>query len=116
MPAKLTDEEIAEIKKLPADEQPIALAQVTCPVSDDHLGEMGAPIKQVVDGKTVLPLLRELREALKADPAKYPGQAEEVSRTRADPRDPSIASARPEPWTAGFHDRRPLAGGRPHRI
>ena len=50
---KLTEEELAEIKKLPADEQPVAIAQVTCPVSGDHLGgEMGVPIKQVIGDKT----------------------------------------------------------------
>jgi hypothetical protein len=51
---KLTDEEIAEIKKLPAEDQKIALAQMTCPVSGEHLGEsgMGAPIKQVIGDKT----------------------------------------------------------------
>jgi hypothetical protein len=51
---KLSDEEIAEIKKLPPEDQKIALAQVTCPVSDGHLGDpgMGAPIKQVIGDKT----------------------------------------------------------------
>jgi hypothetical protein len=51
---KLTDEEIAEVKKLPADEQAAALGQVTCPVSGHHLGEggMGAPIKQTIGDKT----------------------------------------------------------------
>jgi Archaeal TRASH domain len=52
-PVKLSDEQIAEIKKLPADEQPIALAQKVCPVSGDPLGgEMGIPIKQTIGDKT----------------------------------------------------------------
>lgn len=51
-PAKLSDAELAEIKKLPADEQVAAIAQVTCPVSGDHLGEMGAPIKQTIGDKS----------------------------------------------------------------
>ncbi len=70
-PAKLSDEEIAEIKKLPADEQAIALAQVTCPVSNDHLGggEMGMPIKQVVEGKTFFLCCAGCEKAVKADPA-----------------------------------------------
>jgi len=70
-PAKLSADEVAEIKKLPADDQPIALAQVSCPVSDSHLGEMGAPIKQVVDGKTVFLCCEKCEKPLKADPAKY---------------------------------------------
>jgi hypothetical protein len=49
----LSDEQLAEIKKLPADEQPIALAQKVCPVSHDALGgEMGVPIKQTIGDKT----------------------------------------------------------------
>ena len=43
--AKLTGDEIAEIKKLPAGEVDAALKQAVCPVSDEHLGGMGAPIK-----------------------------------------------------------------------
>ena len=70
-PAKLSDAEIAEIKKLPADEQPIALAQVSCPVSDGHLGDMGVPIKKVVDGKTVYLCCGGCEKSLEAEPAKY---------------------------------------------
>ena len=70
-PAKLSDEEIAEIKKLPADEQPIALAQMVCPVGEGHLGEMGMPLKQVVEGKTVFLCCAGCEEKLKKDPATY---------------------------------------------
>ena len=48
---KLTDKEIANIQKLPAVEQTIAMAQVECPVGGGHLGGMGMPIRQEVDGK-----------------------------------------------------------------
>ena len=49
----LTEEQIAEIKKLPPDEQPIAMAQKICPVSGEPLGgDMGAPIKQKIGDKT----------------------------------------------------------------
>jgi hypothetical protein len=43
--AVLTTEEIAEIKKLPEAEQALAFAQKVCPVSGEHLGEMGTPVK-----------------------------------------------------------------------
>ncbi len=66
---KLSDEEIAEIKKLPADEQPIALAQVTCPVSGDNLGAMEKPIKQVVDGQTFFLCCSGCEKAVKSNPA-----------------------------------------------
>ena len=51
---KLTDEEIALIKKLPPEDQKIAMEQVTCPVSGGHLGdpEMGVPIKQTIGDRT----------------------------------------------------------------
>ena len=53
-PDKLTDEEVAEIKKLPPEDQAIALAQVSCPVSGGHLGDpdMGVPIKQAIGDRT----------------------------------------------------------------
>jgi hypothetical protein len=67
---KLSDEEIAEIKKLSPEDQKIAFAQVVCPVSGDHLGEggMGAPIKQVVDGKTFFLCCKGCEDDVKADP------------------------------------------------
>jgi hypothetical protein len=66
----LTSEELAEIKKLPAEEQPIAIAQASCPVSGDHLGEMGAPIKQVVGDKTFFLCCAGCEKAVKANPDK----------------------------------------------
>ena len=48
----LTEDEIKEIKTLPADEQAAALKQAKCPVSDEALGSMGTPIKVVAEGKT----------------------------------------------------------------
>ncbi len=65
---KLSDEEIAEIKKLPADEQPIAMAQMTCPVSGDKLGSMDKPVKQVVEGKTFFLCCSNCEDKVKSDP------------------------------------------------
>lgn len=66
---KLSDEELAEIKKLPAAEQPIALAQKVCPVTDAHLGEMGVPIRQEVDGKVFFLCCGGCTGQVKSDPA-----------------------------------------------
>ena len=66
---KLSDKEIAAIKKLPADEQTIAMAQKVCPVSGSHLGGMDMPIKQVVDGKTFFLCCDGCESDVKADPA-----------------------------------------------
>jgi YHS domain-containing protein len=66
--AKLSDKEIAEIKKLPEAEQPVALTQMTCPVSDEHLGEMGTPIKQTIDDKTFYICCESCEAKVKSDP------------------------------------------------
>lgn len=65
---KLTDEELAEVKKLPADEQAIALKQVSCPVSDEHLGGMGVPIKAEIEGRTFFLCCKNCQAEVKKDP------------------------------------------------
>lgn len=67
-PSKLTDDEIAEIKKLPAAEQDLALKQAVCPVSDEHLGEMGMPVKVTAEGKTFFLCCKSCEKEVKADP------------------------------------------------
>lgn len=47
---KLSDDEIANIKKLPADEQDAAFKQAVCPVSGENLG-MDVPIKVSAEGR-----------------------------------------------------------------
>jgi YHS domain-containing protein len=69
--AKLSDDEIAEIKKLPAADQAIALKQILCPVSDEPLGAMGAPIKETVGGKTFFLCCKSCEKDLKKDEKKY---------------------------------------------
>jgi hypothetical protein len=69
--SKLTADEIAAIKQLPASEQDLALKQEVCPVSDEHLGEMGKPVKMTVEGRTVFLCCDNCEKDLKADPKKY---------------------------------------------
>ena len=47
-------DEIAEIEKLPAAEKALALKQAVCPVSEEHLGSMGMPVKATAEGRTFL--------------------------------------------------------------
>jgi hypothetical protein len=68
---KLTPDEIATIKQLPAADQDLALKQAVCPVSDEHLGEMGKPYKTTVDGRTVFLCCDMCEKELKADPKKF---------------------------------------------
>ncbi len=66
--SKLTADEIAEIKKLPAAEQAIALSQISCPVGGEHLGGMGVPIKVVAEGKTFFICCKSCQKEVDADP------------------------------------------------
>jgi YHS domain-containing protein len=66
---KLNPDEIAEIKKLPADQQAAALEQKICPISDEHLGSMGVPIRVEADGKTAFLCCDGCVGAFKKDPA-----------------------------------------------
>jgi hypothetical protein len=66
--AALTDDEIAEIKKLPAAEQALALKQLVCPVSGEHLGSMEMPLKVTAEGKTFFLCCKGCEKDLKADP------------------------------------------------
>lgn len=64
-----TDEEsLAAIKKLPADEQKLAIAQGVCPVSGEALGEMGVPLKVTAEGRTFYLCCKSCQAELKADP------------------------------------------------
>lgn len=51
--SRLTPEHLAEIAKLPADEQTLAMQQVLCPITKEPLGSMGKPVKVPVDGDSV---------------------------------------------------------------
>jgi hypothetical protein len=69
---KLSDDELAQIKKLPADEQAAAIAQAVCPVSEHHLGggNMGAPIKQTIGDKTFYICCGGCKDEVKENPDK----------------------------------------------
>lgn len=67
-PVKLTDDEIAKIKTLPAADQELALKQAVCPVSGDHLGNMGAPVKITAEGRTFFLCCKGCQDDVKANP------------------------------------------------
>jgi hypothetical protein len=64
----LSEEEIAEIKTLPAAEQPLALKQLVCPVSEENLGSMGKPIKMEAKGQTFFLCCSGCEKSVKSDP------------------------------------------------
>jgi YHS domain-containing protein len=65
---KLTDDELAAIKKLPADEQTLAMSQALCPVSGEHLGEMGTPVKVSAEGKTFYLCCKSCQKEVASNP------------------------------------------------
>ncbi len=69
-PAKpLTDKQLAEIRKLPDEaDQKAAIAQKICPISGQHLGGMGKPVKETVDGHTVFLCCPSCIEDFNKDP------------------------------------------------
>lgn len=65
----LSEEEIAEVKKLPTEaEQTAALSQKACPVSGEHLGSMGMPIKVSAEGKDLYLCCKGCKEEFDKDP------------------------------------------------
>ena len=56
---------------LGAEDAKLAKAQATCPVSDEQLGDMGAPIKVMVGDKPVFICCSSCKKNLLADPDKY---------------------------------------------
>lgn len=50
---ELSEADLKEIAKLPPADQELARTQRVCPVTDEPLGSMGAPIKVVVDGEPI---------------------------------------------------------------
>jgi hypothetical protein len=68
---KLTADELAAIKELPASEQDVATRQAVCPVSSHHLGSMGMPVKVSALGRTFYLCCDDCNEKVKADPKAY---------------------------------------------
>jgi hypothetical protein len=64
----LTADELAEIKKLPAEDQEAAIKQAVCPVSDEHLGEMGTPVKVSAAGRSFFLCCNNCQKDVKANP------------------------------------------------
>ncbi|MGE3818593.1 MAG: hypothetical protein AB7I30_04110 [Isosphaeraceae bacterium] len=65
---KFSEEQLAEIKTLPEADQAIALKQAICPVSEETLGDMGAPVKVMAEGQTVFVCCKSCTKEVEADP------------------------------------------------
>lgn len=61
----------AALAELPADDRLLAEKQKVCPVTDELLGSMGAPIKVDVQGKPVFICCEGCKEELLARPDVY---------------------------------------------
>ena len=73
----LSEKDLAQVRKLPMEEQAAAMAQKICPVQLDEdgqpnrLGSMGMPIKVIVEGREVYVCCAGCIAELKAEPAKF---------------------------------------------
>ena len=103
---KLTENEIAEIRKLPMREQSVALAQKVCPVSGEHLGSMGKPFKVAADDRVVFLCCEGCEEEFRAKAATkvVPEQKHQTTPTTkqtdkrtATPSEPRLACNQEEP-------------------
>jgi hypothetical protein len=65
--AKLSADEVAAIKQLPAGEQEAALKQAVCPVSGHNLGSMDKPVKVSAEGRTFYLCCEDCQEKVKTD-------------------------------------------------
>jgi hypothetical protein len=65
----LTADEIAEIKKLPTSDAEQALQQLVCPVSGEHLGAMGVPLKVTAADQTFYLCCKGCSKEVKDNPA-----------------------------------------------
>jgi hypothetical protein len=65
---RLSADELASIKKLPAGEQELATKQLVCPVSTENLGSMGMPVKVTAEGRTFYLCCKGCQKELNADP------------------------------------------------
>jgi YHS domain-containing protein len=59
------------LAKLSAEDRALAEKQKTCPVTDEPLGSMGAPVKVSLKGQTVFLCCAGCEEELKKEPDKY---------------------------------------------
>src|SRR5438128_454960 len=58
----------AALDKLSPEDRALAESQRTCPISNQPLGSMGAPIKLVLNDKTVFVCCESCEKPAKADP------------------------------------------------
>ena len=66
--------------ELSAEDQTLASAQKLCPVSDDELGSMGNPIKEMVQGEPVFLCCKGCIKKLHANEEKYLARVAELKK------------------------------------
>lgn len=74
---QLSEEEIAEIKNLPTEDQELALAQAVCPVSGENLGSMDTPLKVSAEGRDFFICCKGCEKAVDKDPKSVVAKLDE---------------------------------------
>ena len=74
----------AAIAKLPAADQPLAEAQLFCPIEEgSRLGSMGMPIKLMLEGKPVFLCCKGCEDAARGDAKATLAKVEEIKKENA---------------------------------
>ncbi len=75
----------AAIAKLPAADQPLAEAQLFCPIAkDSRLGSMGTPVKLTLEGKSVFLCCKGCEDEARANPKATLAKVEEIKKKNAE--------------------------------
>jgi hypothetical protein len=75
----------AAIAKLPAADQPLAEAQLFCPIAkDSRLGSMGTPVKLTLEGKAVFLCCKGCQDEARANPKGTLAKVEEIKTKNAE--------------------------------
>ena len=69
---------------LSAEDQALADAQKVCPVSDEELGSMGAPVKLIVKGEPIFICCKGCEKKINADPDKYLAKVADLKSGKSD--------------------------------
>ncbi len=81
---ELSEDQRNQIDRLPPDDRESALEQRLCPITDEPLGSMGAPIKIVIDGDAVFLCCEGCRSEANADPKKILGKVKDLRALSSD--------------------------------
>jgi Cu(I)/Ag(I) efflux system membrane fusion protein len=85
---ELSKAQLANIAKLPPEDQELARAQRLCPVTDEPLGSMGVPVKVVVEGEPVFLCCKGCERDVRENPTEILAKVRKLRGDDAKPLPP----------------------------